>query len=530
MTGMNDYLVQVSSAARNAAYRKDWATVAACAKDIISRDGANPEGFFLAGLVEKASGRPDGAVEAFSRALELDAGRYDAAIELANQHCAARRNADAAALVRKYEDKLGNSPLYLNMAGTVYSGIGLPENAWPLYQKANELQPGVNLFLSNIATCGVFLGKIEEAEEILNQLIEQSPAHQRFHYQLSQLRKAMDTKHIEQMKEVLATTNMAPENNVFMYYAIGKELEDLERWEEAFEYFKKAGDAVASVADYEIEFDLELIKTIIDVCSADWMREGPVDATQQETEKTPVFVVGLPRTGTTLTERILASHSQVRSVGETQFMQMVIRRESGIESEHKMTPEMIRAAARLDIATIGDGYMNALSYKLGDEPMFVDKLPFNIFYLGFIAKAFPHARIVHVKRNPMDSCFAMYKTVFTWAYKFSYTQEGLGRFYPVFAGLIDHWREMLGDRIVEVEYEKLVADQEEQTRRLLDRVGLEFEDACLDFDKNTAASVTASAVQVREKIHTRSVHRWKEYERQLQPLRDSLEAAGVAVE
>ena len=527
---MNDYLSQVSTAARKAVYGKDWATVDACAKEILKHDGQSPEGNFLAGLVEKASGRRAEAAAAFGKALELDAGRYDAAIELANQHCLARRNGDAAALVASYEKKLGNSPVYLNMGGNIYSGIGMPEKAWPLYKKADELQPGIDLFQSNVATCAVFLGKIEEAKEILKRLLERFPAHQRYNYQLAGLEKATDRKHVEQMKKVLRSTNMPPDKNIFMYYAIGKELEDLEEWEEAFKYFKMAGDAVAKVADYDINTDLKLIDKFIGVCNAGWLQDGAIEIATDSSEKIPIFVVGLPRTGTTLTERIIASHSKVRSVGETQFMQMVLRRESGVISDQKMTPEMIEAAAKLDIEIIGDGYMEMLNYKLGDEPMFVDKLPFNIFYLGFIAKAFPNARIVHVKRNPMDSCFAMYKMVFTWAYKFSYTLQGLGSFYPAYMRLLDHWREILGDRLIEVEYEELVTDQESQTRTLLEKLGLEFDEACLNFHENTTAAFTASAVQVREQVHTRSVNRWQNYSTQLQPLRESLENAGIAVE
>jgi tetratricopeptide (TPR) repeat protein len=527
---MNQYVAQYSTVARKAVNRKDWATVNGCAKEIIKLDSKSAEGYFLSGLAKKASGRPVEATEAFAKALGLDADRHDAAIELANQHCVARRNADAHALVIKYEDKLSNSPLYLNMAGSVYSDVGMPERAWPLYKKADELQPGIDLFQANLATCAVFLGKIEEAKASYKRLLDRYPTHQHYHYQLAQAEKATDTTHIDRMKEVLRSTNMPPDKNVFIYYAIGKELEDLEEWEEAFKYFKKAGDAVASVADYDINTDLQLIDKIIEVCNADWLRDGNVETASNPDDKSPLFVVGLPRTGTTLTERIIASHSKVRSVGETQFMQSVIRQESGVISDQKMTAEMIGEAAKLDIRIIGDGYMELVNYKLRDEPMFVDKLPFNIFYLGFINKAFPSARIVHVKRNPMDSCFAMYKQVFTWAYKFSYTLEGLGRFYPAFTRLLDHWHETLGSRMIEIEYEKLVADQENQTRMLLEKLGLDFEAACLNFEQNTTASVTASAVQVREKIHTRSVNRWRNYSKQLQPLRDSLENAGVAVE
>ena len=527
---MNEYLQQVSAAARQAAFKRNWATVEACAKEILKHDSTSAEGRFLSGLVEKANNRPEAASVAFEKALELDSGRHDAAIELAYQLSAARRNGEAARLVRRYEEKLANSPLYLNMAGTVYTQVGMSDRAWPLFKKANELQPGVDLFQSNLATSSVFLGKIDEAKQIFGELLARFPTHQRNHLTYARLEKATDKKHIEQMQEILRSTKRPPDQNVFMYYAIGKEFEDLEEWEAAFKYFKKAGDAVASVANYDINADIQLIDKIIEVCDGSWLNDGNEVPPNEAGPKEPIFIVGLPRTGTTLTDRIVASHSKVQSVGETQFMQMVLRRESGIESEEKMTPEMIEAGAKLDIRKIGDGYIEMLSYRLGDEPMFVDKLPFNILYLGFIAKTFPKARIIRMKRNPMDSCFSMYKQVFTWAYKFSYTLEGLGQFYVAYNRLLDHWQKTLADRLIEVEYEDLVADQEKQTRILLDRLGLEFEEACLNFDKNETPSATASSIQVREKIHTRSVDRWKNYEKQLQPLREYLENAGIAVE
>lgn len=527
---MNDYLRQVSATARNAASKRNWATVDACAREILLKDETSSEGHFLSGLVAKATNQPDTATEAFAKALELDSERYDAAIELAYQYSTARRNKDAAALVAKYEPKLVNSPIYLNTAGSVYSQVGLPEQAWPLFVRANELQPGIDMFQGNLASCAVFLGKIDEAKEIYQRLLSRVPNHQRNHLTYARLEKATDRKHIEQMQAVLQSTNMPPENNIFMYYAIGKELEDLEEWEEAFRYFKMAGDAVSSVAQYDINVDLQLIDKTIEVCNADWLSKGATSVATSSAAKTPIFIVGLPRTGTTLTDRIIASHSQVQSVGETQFMQMVLRRESGIDSEEKMTPEMIEAAAKLDSQIIGDGYMDMLNYRLGDEPMFVDKLPFNILYLGFILKAFPNAKIIRMKRNPMDSCFSMYKQVFTWAYKFSYTLDGLGRFYVAHDRLVNHWKETLQDRLIEVEYESLVADQENQTRSLLDKLGLDFEEACLNFDKNETATTTASSIQVRQKIHTGSVDRWRNYEEQLRPLKEYLQDAGIAVE
>lgn len=525
----NDESLRLSGIARQAWARQDWATVHQCAEQIRRLSPADAEGHFLLGLVAKASKKPVVATDAFRQALDLDPARYDAAIELAGQHSIGRRNADAAALLAAYEGELSNSPRYLDMAGTVYVEIGLPDKAFPLYRQANELQPGVDLFMANMASCAVYLGKIKEAETIYRSLLEKRPNHQRNHYHLARLSRAKDDAHVEQMKRVLRETALPPDKNIFLYYAIGKELEDLGRWDEAFDYYNKAGDAVSSVADYDIAEDLQIIDTIIDVCNEQWLESGKVSDPSIYPDKTPIFIVGLPRTGTTLTERILSSHSRVGTLGETQFMQMVIRRESGVQDTAAVDPGIIAGAASRDIAAIGRGYLDAVTYRLGGEAMFIDKLPYNFLFLGFIAKAYPHARIVQMLRDPMDTCFSMYKQVFTWAYKFSYSLDHLGRYFVAWHRLLEHWRELLGDRLLEVRYEALVADQRAETGRLLDGIGLDFEPACLDFEKNRAATTTASSVQVREKIHSSAVGHWKHFSEQLEPLRRYLQQHGIQV-
>lgn len=506
---------------------RDWSTVQICANSILQRAPQDPEGYFLLGLFEKASQHPKRAIEAFERALQIDPGRYDAAIELASQHSMARRNQLVCELLDQYEGALENSPRYLNLAATVYTEIGLPQKAWPLFNKAIELQPDISLFQANLATCAVYVGEIETAKRMYQALLAKQPNHQHNHYSLARLERATNYEHIEEMERVLAETSLPPDKNIFLYYALGKEHEDLEDWDKSFDYYKRAGDAVKSVANYDIASDLAIIDTIIDMCDSDWLADGKAPP---RTEKTPMFVVGLPRTGTTLTERIIASHSTVESVGETEFVQMMIRRESGVASVDKMNPDIIRAFAGMDISLLTTGYLDAVNYRLSDKPIFIDKLPFNVLYLGFIAKAWPDAPIVLLRRNPMDSCFSMFKQAFTWAYKFSYDLEDLGTYYVAYDHLCKHWRELIGDRLVEIEYENLVSDQEAQTRSLLDGLGLEFEEACLSFEKNAAPSSTASSVQVRHKVHTGSVNKWKRYEQHLQPLRDLLEQAGIAVE
>ena len=521
-------LSRISAVARRSAGAKDWATVNTCAREILRRDRKSPEGWFLSGLVEKAAGRTQAASAAFSKTIKFDPDRYDAAVELAFQHWYLLRHRKARDLLQRYESRLSNSPLYLDMAASLYSRLGLHASAWPLYRKASELQPEINRFQENLAACAVLLGKIQDARTIYIRLLEQYPNHKKNHFELSRLERAKDFAHVNRMKEVLNTTRLPAEKNIFLYYALGKELEDLEQWEEAFHFYKLGGDAAAAVSKaskYDVSTQTGLIDKIIEVCNIDWLATGIREREQPKSRKKPIFIVGLPRTGTTLTERIVASHSQVESADESLFMQIMIKRVSGVTSGDSMNPAIIEAAAKKDIGLIAEGYLDAVDYRLSGKPMFIDKLPDNFLYLGFIAKAFPHAQIIHLRRNPMDACFAMYKQSF---FSFAYTLENLGRYYVAYDRLRRHWGKVLKDRVIEVEYESLVADPEGQTRALLDRLGLDFEQACLDFHLNKTPSATASAAQVREKAHTRSVKKWEKFERQLQPLKDYFDEAGIS--
>ena len=531
---MNSESARISAMARDAARAGDWPQVAAGARALLQRDRRSPEGWFLSGLAEQAAHRVPQAIEAFVRVLRLDSGRYDAAVELAQLYWGQMRHRQARDLLESCEPLLGNSPRYLDLAATVWSRLGLHARAWPLYRKANDLQPGIERFQANLAACSVLLGRIEEARAIYLELLVRHPAHQRNHYELARLGRARDRSHVEQMLRVLDDTRLSPEKNIFLYYAIAKELEDLGCWDESFDYYQRGGDAahsVARAAGYAVDSDIALIDRIIGVCDGRWLAAGAAtgDSVRLATGNgaTPIFVVGLPRTGTTLTERIIASHSQVESADETFFMRIAIKRACGQHSANEMSPEIIAAAARKDIRRIATGYMNAVEYRLTGRPLFIDKLPENFLYLGFIAKAFPDARIVHLTRNPMDACFAMYKQSF---FKFAYRLDDLARYYVAYQRLHRHWLEVLKDRIIEVEYESLVAEPETQVRVLLHKMGLYFEPACLDFDQNETPSATASSVQVREKIHTRSVNQWKNYSAHLQPLKIYLEQAGVVVD
>ena len=520
---MNEQQHQLSAMARRAVEARNWPLVDQCATALIQLNRRSAEGYFLQGLAHKAASRLDKAASVFKKVLAIDATRYDAAVELAYQHLLAANNNESLNLLRRYTRSLQNSPLYLDMSASIYSRLGLFIAAQPLLERAHELQPNVDIFKANLAANTVILGQTERAKALYTELLVRQPQHQRHHYQLARLDKAQDSNHLNQMLDIIERNGQPPNKNIFLYYAIGKELEDLQRWSEAFSYYQRASDAVSSVADYDVGKDLALINCIIETCHADWLDEQPLQISQPQ-DKTPVFVVGLPRSGTTLTERIISSHSQVESADETFFLQAAIRKAGGNQAPGAISPNILRAAARKKPSVIARSYRDSIDYKLGKAPFFVDKLPENFMYLGFIARSFPQARIVHLRRHPMDVCFAMYKQPF---FRYAYSLADLGAYYLAFERLFKHWQALLGERLVVVDYETLVADQVNQTRHLLAQLQLPFEQACVDFDQNAAPSATASSVQVREKIHQRSVANWEHFKRELAPLYQQLEAGGI---
>lgn len=500
---------------------RNWREVDQYAKQILAQDRSDPEGLFLSGMVAKSSNRPDAAISFFSRCLDKDAGRYDAAIELAGLHVAMLQYGDAYRLIAQHAASIGGSPRYLQLAAQILSQVGKWDEAWPLVKRADELQPNVPVILACKAECATSLGKIAEAKELYLKLLLHNPGHQRNHYELSRLESARNDEHIGRMRQIISGNGLGDEGNIWLHYALGKELEDLEQWDDSFHHYKTAGDAAARSSKHDVGRELSFIDNVIETCDQDWF------SSQQgasETSKTPVFIVGLPRTGTTLVERIVSSHSHVESIGETLVFENLLRDGRGRVGD--VNTKDLRKAAKQNPRVLARDYMSGVEYLFGDKPMFIEKYTYNFLHLGLIARAFPDARLIHLQRNPMDACFAMYKQPF---FSFAFTLEDLARYYPAYDRLMQHWRSLLGDRLVEVSYEDIVADNENQVRRLLDKLGLEFEQSCLDFDRNPTPSATASAVQVRGKVHSRSVGKWQRYEQQLTPLRESLLQDGFDV-
>lgn len=523
---MEDSIDDLIRRCRQAIARGRWQVAAGFCRDILTRDPAVAEGHYLAGLVAGQQGRLQVAGRAFTEALARDPAHAGARVQLARVRVSQGRFAEAVAEAERAAGDVVRDPLLQDVLGTVYSQVGLQERALPLLQQAAAARPDSPRFHTNLAACLGFLGERDAAAAALGRACALARGRElaRCHWQLAMLQRARDSTHIATMAGLLEAPAPDPQSAAYYAYAMGKEYEDLEDWEAAWRCFERGAAAAGRLHAWDAAGDDAMFAALRQGLDARWLQRHQASAGQGRGR---LFIVGLPRTGTTLLEQVLAAHSQVATAGELQQLPLVLKRLSGVRSPAQLDAAIVTAGARLDMNQLGAAYLDAIRFLPVDAPLVIDKLPHNFLYLGFIAAALPAARIIHLRRDPLDACFAIYKQLFAGAYTFSYSLDAIARYYTAYHRLMQHWRDLLGPRLIEVRYEELATDLEETAGTALAALGLALEPACLEFHRSGGPVATASASQVREPVHTRSVGRWRRYARQLESLRRQLEEAGI---
>jgi tetratricopeptide (TPR) repeat protein len=469
-------------------------------------------------------------VAALDRVEEaLTAGAPDPGLLMCRAQClmAVGRGADAFAAAQAAERCDPANAAIADSAGTLYSHGKEYRRALASYDRAIALAPRSAQYLYNRATVRRFLGLLADAESDYDQVIALNPNDFEAYKNRADLRVQSDERnHVAELLTVLGEPFGDWRGEVQVRYALAKEYEDLGEYVKSFEQLRRGAKQRRDHSRYDVATDVATVDWIIEAFPA---VGDPLE--EDHTEDAPIFVVGLPRSGTTLVERILSSHSALFSAGELDCFAVsivdAVRRRCGRAQMARQ--ELVAQSASVDFAALGKDYIRRAYRVAGGSGRFIDKMPLNYLYCALIRRALPHAKIVHVTRTPMAACYAMYKTLFQDGYPFSYELEELGCYYIAYRRLMAHWYKVIPQSIHELSYESLVADQVGETRKLLAFCGLDWQDACAHFHENPTASTTASAAQIRRPIYGSSVEQWRHYAKELAPLQRQLQDGGVDV-
>lgn len=482
------------------------------------------EGWQLLGRLRQQRNDFEGAREAARRGLDI--APADKGLRLIDAELSIQSGSVAEGLAqsRALEPDARNDGRVLQHIAQLFTRLNQHLDAERCYRRAVETAPGNTQYLYNLATSVIALGKMGEAEALLDQVIARAPHDYDAYYNRATLRRqTVANNHVPQLEQLLACPLRNPMGEVQLGFALAKEREDLGEHARAFAALKRGADARKKMLSYRVADDERAMAEIASVFNERlFAKDIP-----GEPDPRAIFIVGLPRSGTTLVDRILSSHSRVDSLGEVSDFATALMR-AAPKAKDKF--DLIRESGSVDFAAVGRTYRESTVAVATGAARAIDKTPINFLYLGPIALALPNAVIIHVRRGAMDVCYAMYKTLFRMAYPFSYDLSDLARYYLAYRELMAHWRATLPGRFLEIDYEDLVANQERATRRLVAHCGLDWEDSCLAFEKNDRPSLTASAAQVRQKIYGSSVGLWRSYANELEPLSRALRDAGVDIE
>jgi tetratricopeptide (TPR) repeat protein len=406
--------------------------------------------------------------------------------------------------------------LHANVLGT----MGRHEEAIEAYEKSLEIAPGKAGALCSIGHHQKTVGRTDAAIATYRECIQAKPDHAEAYWSLANLKTfQFEPDEVAAMQDLLSDDKLPDESRVQLHNALGLDFEARKDYDKAFGHFDQCSQLRRSSESYDpVEFETR-IDRVIEIMDARFFadREGVGDP-----DTAPVFIVGLPRSGSTLIEQILASHSLVDGTHELGDLPRIVNKLRPGRGKKSGYPDNLPDLGADDWFGAGQGYLAATQKYRAGAPHFIDKNPNNFMYIGLLRLILPNARIINARRHPLDSCFGSYKQLFASGQPFSYDLAELGEYYLQYQRLVDHFREAIPGFVLNVQYEDVVGDFEAQVRRILDFCGLPFEEACLRFHETTRAVKTASSEQVRQPIYASSVNLWKHYESHLGELAEIL--------
>jgi tetratricopeptide (TPR) repeat protein len=499
--------------------------VASCRRAVEIKPGL-AEAHNTLGAALHPLGQLDEAVASCRRALELKPGLAEAHNNLGGAlHALGQLDEAVASYRRAVELKPGYAEAHNNL-GNALRDLGQLDEAVASCRRALELKPGYADAYGNLGNAHMALGEMDDAERFLTKAIELGPNEASpLAALLSLIPYRPEDPRFNHLDAVYDRRGSLPlDKRIRINFAMGKAMESVGQYDRSFSAYEEGNRLQCLKHPFDETKEEQFLEMLCASFTSDLFKRAAdlaaaLPAVQDE--RVPVFIVGMPRSGTTLLEQILASHSALFGAGELNTMGKLA---SNIVCPPLDSPDWESFLAEL--RSIGQEYLDEV-WKLAPDARYItDKMPANYLNLGLIHLMLPNAKIVHSMRNPMDTCFSCYTQFFKFGQKFSYDLGTLGRQYLRYRRLMAHWHGVLpAGRILDVRYEDNVADPEREARRLLEYVGLPWDPACLNFHENKRAVRTASVAQVRKPIYSSSVARWKHYENHLGPLLEIIHPA-----
>lgn len=493
---------------------------------VLSDGSGSAAAHYLACEVAIAQYRLAQALEHIRQAVAIDEQQPDLLLRKAQVELMCRQGLQAQDTASAAAERFPDDFAVQLEAAKVFRECGNQAGAEAFLLRVGEIAPENPEFLFEFATNQYFQGKTDEAEKAISDLLDlQLPLKGRKLLLRAQLRKqTADSNHVESLRNYLAQP-LTKAESVNTYYALARELEDLGEYSESFAALKSGAASQRQLVNFNLADELKNVNDLIETFQPASFANIPDSAS----DETPVFIVGMPRTGTTLVGRIVSQQQGVKAAEEsydfTLAFSSVINEYLEANPGRNLNP--LSAALEIDYNEIARNYMNNMNGMYGEADRFLDKTPFNFLYCGLIKKAFPNARILHLVRDPMDACYAVFKTLFSKAYYYSYDLSELADYYAAYRRLMGHWHQLMPGAILDVHYEKLVANPLDVSKQIADFVGIEWAEQLIEVQDFDEACSTQSSAQVREPIHTGSVGRWRHLEAELEPLRQRLKAANI---
>ena len=465
----------------------------------------------------KQQGKLDEAMAHYQRAIAL---KPDYAEAHSNLGRVFKEQSKFAKAMVHYQRALAFKPdsaeIYLNM-GNIFRLHSKYGEAMAYYQRALAFKPDIAETYYNLGIALRELGQFDEAQRAYERALELEPRNGWYYRQLFDGRRVVaGDRHLAAAEKLVEDMTSLPiEDQRELHFALGKAYDDLEQRERSFRHRLEGNALKRREFVYDEPVMLGFLDRIRTVFTAELMQNK---RNLGNPSMVPIFIVGMPRSGTTLVEQILASHPKVFGAGELAEFNKVVT-SIGMPNGALFFPEAVPALSAGQLRQIGTSYLDAVRAAAPGAERITDKMPTNFRFVGLIHLALPNARIIHMRRDPVDTCLSCFSLLFAGDHPYCYDLGELGRYYRAYETLMEHWRRVLPVGVMlDVQYEEVVADVERQARQIVAYCGLEWDDACLVFHKTQRPIRTASVTQVRQPIYRTSVGRWRPYQHLLQPL------------